>query len=124
MTYDKDNIFAKIIRGEIPATKVYEDEKVVAFQDVAPATKVHILVVPKGEYVSFDDFVMKASATEIAYFFKTVRSIANEHGLVETGYRIITNHGRDACQSVPHFHVHILGGRFLGGLIPDDVEER
>jgi len=124
MTYDKDNIFAKIIRGEIPSNKVYEDDTVFAFYDIAPASPVHILVIPKGEYISFDDFVVKAGAEEVANFFRTVRKIASEQGVDESGYRLITNHGADAYQSVPHFHVHILGGRFLGGLLPDDTENR
>lgn len=124
MVYDKNNIFAKILRGEIPSKKIYEDEHVFAFADIAPAAPVHILVVPKGEYVSFDDFAAKASPETIARFFTAVRKIANEQGMQEDGYRLITNHGPDASQSVPHFHVHILGGRPLGGLLPGDVSHR
>ncbi len=123
MSYDSGNIFAKIVRGEIPCKKVYEDDWVLAFSDIAPAAPAHVLVVPKGEYVSFDDFAREALPEEIARFFQTVRAIAAEQGLEETGYRLITNHGADASQSVPHFHVHILGGRPLGGLLPGDKLE-
>ena len=122
--YDPDNIFAKIIRGEIPCKKVYEDDAVFAFEDAAPAAPVHILAVPKGKYVSFNDFMGKASEGEISAFFKTVRSIAQQCGIVDTGYRVITNHGADASQSVPHFHVHIVGGKPLGGLLPGDINVR
>ena len=122
--YDKNNIFAKIIRGEIPAKKVYEDEKVLAFNDIQPAAPVHILVVTKGEYVSFNDFVQKAKAEEVKGFFARIQKIAEEQGLDKNGYRIITNHGSDASQSVFHFHVHIIGGRPLGALIPGDTSHR
>lgn len=124
MVYDKTNIFAKILRGEIPCNKVYEDEHTLAFHDIAPAAPVHVLVVPKGEYVSFDDFVSTASDNAVHRFFVTVREIARELGVDKTGYRLITNHGAHASQSVPHFHVHILGGRALGGLLPGDQQER
>ena len=124
MTYDPNNIFAKILRGEIPNKTVYEDEHVLAFADISPAAPVHVLVIPKGKYCSFDDFMAHASAEEAARFFATVRKIAHEQGLVENGYRLITNHGADASQSVPHFHVHIMGGRPLGGLLPGDTEAR
>lgn len=124
MTYDSNNIFAKILRGEIPNKTVYEDDAVLAFHDVHPAAPTHVLVIPKGEYTSFHDFTEKASETEIARFFKTVRKIAAELGVPETGYRLITNHGKHGSQSVPHFHIHILGGRGLGGLVPDDISTR
>lgn len=117
MTYDPTNIFAKILRQEIPSAKIYEDEQVYAFKDIAPEAPVHVLVTPKGEYVSFDDFVAKASPEAVAHFFRTVQTIAAQLGLCESGYRLITNHGREAAQSVPHFHVHILGGRALGHLL-------
>lgn len=120
MAYDSENIFAKIIRGEIPCEQVYQDESVLAFRDITPAAPVHILVVPKGEYVSFNDFVQKAGADVVAGFFSKVQRIAEAEGLVASGYRLITNHGQDASQSVPHFHVHILGGHALGGLVPGD----
>jgi diadenosine tetraphosphate (Ap4A) HIT family hydrolase len=119
MKYDQNNIFAKIIRGEIPANKVYEDDSVVAFHDVQPAAPTHILVIPKGEYISFDDFIHKASKQEIAEFFLVVRTIARDFGVKESGYRLITNHGADAEQSVPHFHVHLLGGKKLGPLLSE-----
>lgn len=124
MTYDPNNIFAKILRGEIPCDKLYEDKHVLAFRDIAPAAPVHILVVPKGEYVSFHDFIVHAPAALQQGLFAAVRKIAAEQGLEESGYRLITNHGADASQSVPHFHVHILGGRPLGALLPGDTQQR
>lgn len=120
MMYDSSNIFAKILRGEIPAKKVFEDDDVLAFHDIAAAAPVHVLVVPKGEYVSFHDFMAKACAEEVAGFFSRVRSVAEKLGLAQDGYRLITNHGFNGSQSVPHFHVHILGGKQLGGLLADD----
>jgi len=120
MTYDTNNIFAKIIRGEIPCDKIYEDENTFAFHDISKAAPVHVLVVPKGEYVSFDDFSQNANESQIASFFKSIRKIAAQLGVDKTGYRLITNHGSDASQTVPHFHVHILGGKPLGGLLRDD----
>ncbi|PIR32368.1 MAG: histidine triad nucleotide-binding protein [Alphaproteobacteria bacterium CG11_big_fil_rev_8_21_14_0_20_44_7] len=123
MAYDKENIFAKIIRGEIPAAKIYEDDDVLAFEDISKAAPVHVLVVPKGDFVSFDDFA-KSGADKVANFFAKVQKIAADLGLVENGYRLITNHGADASQSVAHFHVHILGGRELGGLLDDDEKIR
>ncbi len=124
MAYDSGNVFARIIRGEIPSSKVYEDDEVFAFHDIARAAPVHVLVVPKGEYVSFDDFVTAAGVEKVANFFAKVQKIAAQLGVVEGGYRLITNHGFDASQSVPHFHVHILGGRQLGGLLPGDAHSR
>ncbi len=124
MTYDKNNIFAKIIRGEIPAKKIYEDDVVVAINDIAPAAPVHVLVLPKGEYVSFDDFATKASPEKISGFLVSIQKIAEQLGVTDGGYRLITNHGADASQSVPHFHVHILAGRALGGLLPGDLNDR
>jgi diadenosine tetraphosphate (Ap4A) HIT family hydrolase len=118
--YDKTNIFAKIIRGEIPAKKVYEDDKVLAFYDIAPACPVHILVIPKGEYQSFDDFAEQSSSDEIANFFKLVQKIASEQNLQNEGYRILSNHGSNAGQTVPHFHVHILAGKIIAGLVPTE----
>lgn len=124
MEYDADNIFAKIIRKELPADIVYEDDNALAFRDISPAAPVHVLVVPKGEYVSFDDFVSKTGPEEAAAFFRTIRSIAEEQGLSQSGYRLITNHGAEACQTVLHFHVHILGGKPLGGLVAGDTLHR
>lgn len=124
MSYDSNNIFARIIRGEIPCNKVYEDTEVLAFHDIAKAAPVHVLVIPKGQYVSFDDFASRATPEEVARFFLKLRNIAAELGVVENGYRILTNHGADASQSVPHFHVHLLAGRPLGGLLPGDAQTR
>lgn len=116
MEYNKNNVFAKILRGEIPCNKVHEDEFALAFHDIAPDAPVHVLVVPKGEYSSFDDFAQKASPEFMKGFFCSVQGVAQSLGLPEKGYRIITNHGNDALQTVHHFHVHILGGKNLGGL--------
>lgn len=117
MAYDPDNVFAKILRGEIPCDKVHEDDRVLAFRDINPQAPVHVLVIPKGEYVSLDDFADKAPADEVAAFFKAVADIARDLGLVEPGYRVLANHGRDGGQEIPHFHVHIFGGRPLGRMI-------
>jgi histidine triad (HIT) family protein len=117
--YDPDNIFAKILRGELPCTKVYEDEWAFAFHDIAPQAPIHILVIPKGAYVSLDDFTAKASAEEIAGFYRAVGKIARELELVEPGYREISNIGPNAGQVIPHLHVHICGGRGLGRMIPE-----
>jgi diadenosine tetraphosphate (Ap4A) HIT family hydrolase len=121
MEYDTQNIFARIIRGEIPCRKVYEDTDVLAFHDVHPAAPVHVLVVPKSAYISFDDFLEKSPPEAVARFFLKLRNIAADLGVQESGYRLITNHGTDAAQSVPHFHVHLLAGRPLGGLLPGDA---
>jgi histidine triad (HIT) family protein len=120
MNYDKNNIFAKIIRGEIPANKVYEDEKVLAFHDISRAAPTHVLVIPKGEFVNFSDFTSKASAEEISNFFKKVSEIAKLLKAEESGFRLISNIGSNAHQTVPHFHVHILAGKKLGALLSSD----
>ena len=117
MAYDENNIFAKILRGEIPCDKVYEDEHALAFRDIAPQTPTHVLVVPKGPYISSDDFAEKASDAEIAGFVRAVGKVARDLGLVAPGYRILANHGQDAHQEVPHFHIHIFGGKDLGRMI-------
>ncbi len=117
MSYDENNIFARIIRGEIPATRIYEDDHVLAFRDIHPQAPTHILVIPKGRYVSFDDFSEKASDVEVAAFTRAVGRIAREAGVVDAGYRLIFNHGRDSHQEVPHMHVHILAGKALGPLV-------
>jgi histidine triad (HIT) family protein len=117
MAYDPSNVFARILRGEIPCRKVFEDEHVLAFHDIHPQTPVHILVIPKGAYVSLDDFSENASAAELAAFLRALGRIAREHGVAQSGYRILANHGADAHQEVPHFHVHIFGGRRLGRMI-------
>jgi histidine triad (HIT) family protein len=115
--YDDQNIFAKILRGEIPNRTVYEDAFVLAFHDIAPQAKVHVLVIPKGAFVSLMDFAAKASEAEIAGFWRAVGRIAAELGLEQSGYRILANHGTDAGQEVPHFHVHVFGGGPLGRMI-------
>ena len=120
MTYDDNNIFARILRGEIPGDYLYEDEHAVAFHDIEPAAPVHVLIIPKGRYRSFDDFVSKAGHREVASYFASVQKVAQTLGVVENGYRLITNHGADASQTVAHFHVHLLAGKKLGGLLPND----
>lgn len=123
MTYDSDNIFAKILRGDIPCDKLYEDEHALAFRDISPAAPSHILVIPKMQVCSFNDFAAQDAAA-MGAFFKSVQKVAAQEGLVESGYRLITNHGAHANQTVPHFHVHILGGKPLGGLVADDALAR
>jgi histidine triad (HIT) family protein len=120
MAYDRNNVFARILRGEIPCKKVYEDAHVLAFHDIHPQTPVHVLVIPKGEYVSFDDFSTQASDAEIAAFARATGKIARDLGLAKNGYRILANHGRDSNQEVPHFHLHIFAGRNLGRMICKD----
>jgi histidine triad (HIT) family protein len=111
--YDNNNIFAKIIRGEIKATTLYEDDKVIAIQDIFPKAKVHALVLPKGEYIDIDDFTSNADPQEIKFFFDSLSKIAKQLGIFESGYRVLTNKGNDATQTVKHFHVHVLGGELL-----------
>jgi diadenosine tetraphosphate (Ap4A) HIT family hydrolase len=117
LPYDESNIFARILRGEIPNKTVFEDEHVLAFHDIAPQAPTHILVIPKGAYVSWDDFSAKASDAEIAGFVRAVGRVAREEGLVEPGYRLLANTGQHAGQEVPHFHVHIFAGRPLGPML-------
>lgn len=117
LPYDPDNLFAKILRGEIPCTKVYEDEHVLAFLDINPQAPTHILVVPKGPYVSWDDFSAKASDEEVAAFVRAAGRIAREAGLVEPGYRLLANTGGHSGQEVPHLHLHIFAGRPLGPML-------
>ena len=116
-SYDPDNIFARILRGEIACNKVYEDEWALAFHDISPQAPVHVLVIPKGAYVGWDDFTAKASDEEIAGFARAVGRIAREHGLAEPGYRLLVNLGRHGGQEVPHLHVHLFGGGPLGPMI-------
>ncbi len=116
--YDDANIFARILRGEIPNRTVYEDAFVLAFHDIAPQAPVHVLVIPKGRYVSHADFSATASEAEIAGFTRAVGRIAKALALEEAGYRVIANMGEHSGQEVPHYHVHILGGRPLGRLVP------
>jgi histidine triad (HIT) family protein len=115
--YDPQNIFARILRGEIPCKRVFENEVALAFHDIAPQAPVHVLVIPKGEYVSFSDFSAKAPAATIAAFFRTVGEVAKSLGLEADGYRLIANMGPDSGQEVPHFHVHILAGRAMGHML-------
>jgi histidine triad (HIT) family protein len=115
--YDETNIFARILRGEIPCRKVHEDEHVLAFHDINPQAPVHILVIPKGAYVSWDDFSRRASAAEIEGFVRGVGKVARDHGLVAPGYRLLANTGPESGQEVPHLHVHIFGGRPLGPML-------
>jgi diadenosine tetraphosphate (Ap4A) HIT family hydrolase len=115
--YDEGNIFARILRGEIPAKAVYEDEHALAFHDINPAAPAHILVIPKGAYVSWDDFSERASDAEIAGFTRAVGKVARDAGLVGDGYRLLANVGLNSGQEVPHLHVHIFGGRPLGPML-------
>ena len=115
--YDDNNIFAKILRGEIPNETVYEDDHVLAFNDIAPQAPVHILVIPKGRYVSIDDFGASAPAEEIKAFYAAISKIAEDKNLKADGFRVIANTGLNGGQEVPHFHAHILGGRALGPML-------
>ena len=115
--YDDQNIFAKILRGEIPARKVYEDDWALAFHDINPQAPTHILVIPKGAYVSWDDFSNHASEAEIAGFVRAVGKVARDLGLVAPGYRLLANTGTDSHQEVPHLHVHLFAGRPLGPML-------
>ena len=117
MAYDDQNIFAKILRGEIPCDKVMESDHTLAFNDIAPARPVHVLVIPKGAYVSSDDFTAQASDAEIADFWRTVGEVARMKGVAGTGYRLIANAGEDGHQEVPHFHMHVLGGAPAGPML-------
>ena len=117
MAYDTENVFAKILRGEIPCSKVHETDHALAFQDINPQTKVHVLVIPKGAYVSWDDFSANASAAEQADYVAAIGATARELGVDKTGYRLLANHGHDSHQDVPHLHVHILAGQPLGPML-------
>ena len=117
LPYDDSNIFARILRGEIPARKVHEDEHALAFHDINPQAAVHILVIPKGPYVSWDDFSERGSAEEIAGFVRAVGRVARDQGLVAPGYRLLANVGLNSGQEVPHLHVHLFGGRPLGPML-------
>lgn len=117
MSYDPQNIFAKILRGEIPCDRVYENDHALAFRDINPKAPVHVLIIPKGAYVSSSDFSAKASAEEIAGFVRAIHSVAEKAGVLDSGYRLIANAGAHGHQEVPHFHVHLLGGRPLGAML-------
>ncbi|MCB1538693.1 MAG: histidine triad nucleotide-binding protein [Rhodospirillales bacterium] len=117
MAYDSSNIFARILAGEIPCKPVFEDEHVLAFNDIHPQAPVHVLVIPKGAYVSLSDFATKAAPIEQTAFFAAVGKIVADLGLDAQGYRVIANAGANGGQEVPHFHLHILGGRNLGRML-------
>ncbi len=117
LPYDETNIFARILRGELPCRKVYEDEHALAFHDINPQAPLHILVIPKGAYVSWDDFSERGSAEEIAGFVRAVGRIARDQGLVAPGYRLLANVGFDSHQEIPHLHVHIFAGQPLGPML-------
>ena len=111
--YDENNVFAKMLKGDIPVNKIYEDDYAIAFADIHPKAPTHLLVIPKGAYTDFSDFTANAPADEITGFFKAVGKVAENQGLVENGYRLVMNTGRDGGQEVPHLHVHILAGKKL-----------
>ena len=117
LPYDDSNIFARILRGEIPSKTVYEDEFALAFHDINPQAPVHVLVIPKGAYVSWDDFSARAPDAEIAGFVRAVGHVAREQGLVAPGYRLLAKVGMHSGQEVPHLHVHLFGGRGLGPML-------
>ncbi len=118
LPYDDSNVFAKILRGEIPNRTVYEDAHALAFHDINPQAPVHILVIPKGRYVSWDDFSAHASDAEIVGFVRAVGHVAREAGLAVPGYRLLANTGGHGHQEVPHLHVHIFGGKPMGAMLP------
>jgi diadenosine tetraphosphate (Ap4A) HIT family hydrolase len=115
--YDPNNIFARIMRDEIPSRRVFENEHAIAFHDIAPQAPLHVLVIPRGAYISMADFTAHASDTEIVGFFKAVGEVARQLGLEEPGYRLLANMGEHAGQEVPHFHVHLFGGKALGSML-------
>ena len=119
LPYDDHNIFARILRGELPCNKVYEDDWSIAFHDIRPQAPVHVLVIPKGRYVGWDDFTATAADTEIAGFTRAIGEVTRQLGLAEPGYRLMVNMGRDGHQEVPHLHVHIFGGRQFRLMIAD-----
>jgi histidine triad (HIT) family protein len=115
--YDETNIFARILRGELPCETVYEDDYALAFNDIRPAAPTHVLVIPRGPYVSWDDFSERGSDAEIAGFVRAVGKVARDKGLVAPGYRLLANVGADSGQEVPHLHVHIFAGKPLGPML-------
>ncbi|MES2303007.1 MAG: histidine triad nucleotide-binding protein [Pseudomonadota bacterium] len=117
LPYDDQNVFAKILRGEIPNRTVYQDDFALAFHDINPQAPTHVLVIPKGAYVSWDDFSAKASDAEIAGFVRAVGKVARDLGLVAPGYRLLANAGTDSHQEVPHLHVHLFAGQPLGPML-------
>jgi diadenosine tetraphosphate (Ap4A) HIT family hydrolase len=119
LPYDETNIFARILRGEIPAKAVYEDDYAIAFHDIQPRAPIHILVIPRGPYASWDDFSARASDAEIAGFVRAVGQVARDNDLVAPGYRLLANTGGHGGQEVPHLHVHLFGGRPLGPMLAE-----
>ena len=121
MTYDKSNIFAKILRGEIPCKKIYEDEFILSFYDINPQKKIHALVIPKGEYINLDDFTAKASDKEIVSLIKGIAMVAKKIGVSDVikggGYRSLVNVGENGGQEVAHLHFHIFGGEKIGKMV-------
>ena len=117
MAYDRNNVFAKILRGEIPCQKVYEDDHALAFYDISPQAPVHVLIIPKGEYVSFDDFSAAAPPETAAGFYRAVQKVAAQLGLTKPGYRVLSNIGANGHQEVMHYHLHLFGGCDLGRMI-------
>lgn len=117
MAYDDGNIFAKILRGEIPCKKIAEDEHTLAFEDINPLRVVHVLVIPKGAFVDWRDFAVTASADEQVAFIRMIAHVADITGIAGSGYRAISNIGRDGGQEVPHLHMHVLGGEPVGPLV-------
>jgi histidine triad (HIT) family protein len=124
MTYNQNNVFAKIIRGEIPSKKVFEDNDTLAFHDISAAAPTHVLVIPKGEYKNFIEFTTRENPQKVADFFRKVSEIATMLEADKSGFRLISNIGSDAHQTVPHFHVHILAGKKMGPLISSDNQLR
>ena len=118
--YNKANIFAKIIKKEVPCKMVHEDEHTLIFHDINPSAPIHLLAIPKGEFSSFEDFVQKASTDQFLSFFASIQMITDKLKINKSGYRLITNHGKDAMQTVEHFHIHIIAGKALGPLITVD----
>ena len=117
MAYDRNNVFARILRGELPCTKVHEDAHVLAFRDINPQAPTHVVVIPKGEYVSADEFSAQASDAELASFMRAIANVVAADGIGAGGFRLIANNGKDGHQEVPHFHMHIVGGRDLGPML-------
>jgi diadenosine tetraphosphate (Ap4A) HIT family hydrolase len=117
MAYDPNNVFAKILRGEIPCNKVYEDEFALAFHDIRPQAPVHVLVIPKGPYMAMADFTAEAPAELVAGYLRAVGAVARQLGLEADGYRVLANNGPNSGQEVPHLHFHIFGGRHLGPML-------
>ena len=119
MTYDKSNIFAKILRGEIPCKKIYENDYVLSFHDINPQKKIHALIIPKGSYIDLDDFIKNAKEEEITEFFKAISHVASLLGVsnIKGGYRALSNIGKDGGQEVPHLHFHIFGGEKVGKMV-------